>query len=211
MSNKGPARVGIAACLRQLQRPDEARGILHGVRRQPPDELAAAFRDVGDSAEISRTAVNAELGRLEFSAGNFEEAARWLEAALADNPRDWKVRYSLATALQRLRKTDEAKRHFDRVKQTKDALVKADNCLDQLRRKPEDVESRYVLGTVFLEHVSEEQGVVWLLSALSYDAGHQPTHRALAEYYGSKAKEDPRYRELAERHSRLAGGGRDAD
>ena len=211
MSNKGPARVGIAACLRRLKKTDEARRILQQVSRQPPEELAAAFQDVGDKEEISRTAVNAELGRLELSAGNLDEAARRLRMALEDNPRDWQIRYSLATALQRSEKTDEAKSHFDRVRRTKAALGKVDDSLVALMTNPGDVESRYLLGKIYLEYLSEDQGVVWLRSVLHYDAAHRPTHRALAEYYRSKAKDDPRYAELAETHDRLAGDGGDTD
>ena len=76
---------------------------------------------------------------------------------------------------------------------------------------PSDVESRYTLGKVYLEYLSEDQGVVWLRSVLHYDAAHRPTHQALAEYFRSKAKEDPRYAELAEEHSRLAAEADDAD
>lgn len=211
MSRKGPARVGIAACLRRLERTDEARRILRQVSRLPPESLAAAFRDVGDKRETSRTAVDAELGRLELAAGNFDNAARLLRKALEGNPRDWQIRYSLATALQRLGETDEAKSEFDRVRNTKAVLGKVDDCLVALMTDPGDVESRYTLGEIYLKYLSEDQGVVWLQSVLHYDVGHVPTHRALAEYYRSRANADPRFAKLAEEHSHLAAEGQDAD
>ncbi|MBA3312312.1 MAG: hypothetical protein H0T47_03325 [Planctomycetaceae bacterium] len=76
--------------------------------------------------------------------------------------------------------------------------------MDRLRTNPADVEARYLMGTVFLKHVSEPQGLIWLGSALAYEPDHGPTHHALAEYYAGKADEPAGFADMAAKHRELA-------
>jgi tetratricopeptide (TPR) repeat protein len=199
-----PARIGIAHCLRLLEQPEEARALLEAVLSEDSAQRELQFRAVGEPAEAAHTAAEAQLGQLELVARNYAEAVRWLEPAVTANPRDWKVRYALATALRSLGRTAEADAHLARVQEIKAALKTLDTGLDALQGDPANVEVRYQIGMVFLKHLSENQGLVWLHSVLTYDPRHAATHRALAEYYGAKAAENPQFAALAQEHRHLA-------
>ena len=72
--------------------------------------------------------------------------------------------------------------------------------LEQLRTNPDRVDLRYDVGTKLLEYGTAGEGVAWLQSVLQHQPDHQPTHKALAEYY--EAHDAPA---LAARHRRQAG------
>jgi tetratricopeptide (TPR) repeat protein len=57
----------------------------------------------------------------------------------------------------------------------------------------------YEIGTIFLQIGQDRLGLNWLHQALDRDPGHQPSHKALAEYYdkhGEKEKADAHRRRL---------------
>lgn len=204
MHRVGPAEVGIAASLRRLERLEEAREVLLRVKSVPADELKLAFLSVGDTTEDAQVAVQSELGEVECAAGNHEKAVEYFLDALNRNPRAWRIRFSLATALQRSGRAAEAKPHFERFQAAKDALELCHMHILKLRDDPAITESRYELGRAFLEHISERQGLVWLNSVLTYDPKHGPTHELLADYFESQASENETFRDLARMHRQLA-------
>jgi hypothetical protein len=71
-------------------------------------------------------------------------------------------------------------------------------------KNPEDIESRYKIGRIFLDFGSPKEGVIWLQSVLDYDANHKPTLEALAAFYEDRSKESPEFAELAKRYRRKA-------
>lgn len=202
--HKGPAQVGIAHCLRLLNRPREARVILQDVLTRPTDELETAFRQVGEPAERAHTAAQVELGLLELAEKNYEQAVEWLRPAVAADPFNWRSRYELAMALRGLGRRSEAEAEFARVNQTKAALDRLDDAMDDLRADPKSADLRFTIGEIFLKHISENQGLVWLQGALYFDPTHAPTHRLLAEYYERNADQDPRFAAAARQHRQLA-------
>ena len=72
-----------------------------------------------------------------------------------------------------------------------------------LAEHPEDVETRYKVALVYLRHQAPKLGIYWLQSVLAYDPTHQPTHRALADYYETHKDDVASYASLAEYHRRM--------
>ena len=73
---------------------------------------------------------------------------------------------------------------------------------ERVLSQPDDLEARFGVGKMLLEHVSPNQGLVWLNSVLSYDADHVAARELLARYYEDHRAENPEYVPLAELHRR---------
>ncbi|MGC1273693.1 MAG: tetratricopeptide repeat protein [Planctomycetaceae bacterium] len=197
------ANVGMGRCLKALGRVDEARPLFEAAANADEAVRVASYKAVGEPAE--RFLAATELGTLEAEAGRYESAERWLSQAVERNPRDSEARYSLAIALRGLGRREEAAREFERVRKTQQAFEEAGELHNRIDLKPGDVDARYRLGVILLEHDSERTGIYWLNTALEYDPHHAPTHRALADLFAAKADESPEFRRLAEKHERQAG------
>jgi tetratricopeptide (TPR) repeat protein len=177
-------RVGQAACWRVLGEPDKARAIVNRVLAEQPDQAEALF----------------EIGRLDLDSGRYEEAVKSLKRAHEQSPRDLEIRYTLGSALRGAGRMKLAESHVDFVSQARTALARAQKLEERVAHAPGDVSSRYQIGVIHLKYGLPANGIVWLLSVLNYAPGHQPTHKALAEYYEIRAREDPGFAKLAERH-----------
>jgi tetratricopeptide (TPR) repeat protein len=195
-----PALVGMAQCLRLLGRDEEARQVLDSSGPVDQEYVEDAYRLVGEPAEAAKSRYPAERGQIEMEAGNYADAVKWLEQAVAASPADWKLRYSLAFALSRTSRQEEADRELRRVEQTKSAMAEVDRQFDALHDDPQSVSTRFEIGRLFLEHLSENQGLVWLNSVLALDADHLPTHRLLADYFERHAGDDPNFVREAREH-----------
>ncbi|MEK6257079.1 MAG: tetratricopeptide repeat protein [Planctomycetota bacterium] len=202
LEQRQPALVGMANCLRLLDRNAEARQQLEKAVTSSGPLVEETYRMLGETGEAAPAKAAAEFGQLELSEQHYAEAVRWLQQAVQANPRDWKVRFNYATSLQRTGEVQQAAVEFDKVQTTKVALAKVDKLFDDLKTKPNDPGLRYEIGCIFLDHVSEKQGIVWLNGALYFDSQFQPAHRRLADYFAEKTADDPRYADLAERHRR---------
>lgn len=198
-----PALVGEALCLTRLNRLDEARSVLNQAL-QLSNGVEEAYRVVGDPGDTAAAQAFAAYGRLEIAAGNTEEAAAWFGQAIEANPRDWKTRYLLGTALQELGRSEAAAGHLKLVDESSAAMVELDALLTRVPHEPDNADLRCRLGELLLKYVSEQQGLVWLDSALQIDPSHAGAHAALADYYTRQARIDPRFAELAARHRRFA-------
>jgi len=175
------ARSGQVQCLRILGRPEEGRTIAKQILRDDPDHRDAL----------------AELGRIEADAGRFVEAVAALEKADARDHPDIEVRYAWAGALRGAGRVEEARAEFDRVGKAQAELARTTNLIGRTIRSPADIEARYEVGRIFLEHGDPEKGLIWLQSVLNYAPTHGPTCRRLADYYKRRAGQDPRFAELA--------------
>jgi Flp pilus assembly protein TadD len=197
-----PGLLGVAKCQRELGKLDAARRTLQRALQRPKDRLIEAYRILGEPAETALSQAPAEMAQLEIAAGNDAEAARWMETALTAYPQDWKLRYIYATTLERLGRTEEAQSQAERSQKSREAFESCDHLLDRLSRNPADVEARYRVGCVLLEHFSANQGLVWLNSVFTYDPQHRGAHQRLAEYFAAHLQENPEYSALAELHAR---------
>jgi tetratricopeptide (TPR) repeat protein len=177
------AYVGLAECLLITARADEARTILKAALQIAPDGFDA----------------NLALGQLELNSGNSELAVDRLRKAIESRPHSIPARYALASSLRTAGRADEAKEHFDRVEEQNEGQAKLSNMLDRLSKDPDRVNLRYEIGIALLEFGNPAEGAIWLQSVLEFDAQHEQTHAALADYYTStgEASEASFHRRLA--------------
>ncbi|QDT44197.1 tetratricopeptide repeat protein [Gimesia alba] len=180
------ALVGIARCLRMKQDANAARAALKTAQQVPESQRLKDFRAVGDPAYVASNAILLELGQLELTSGNYKQAVAYLEEALERNPKDRKARLALADAYRGAGELEKAEQQIQIVQKTQKAIKRLDECFDLLQKDLENADLRAEIGQIFLEHISENQGVVWLKNALYYDPNHQQAKQALADYYAKQ-------------------------
>lgn len=199
LADDTPAAVGEAQCLRRLGRLREAEAVLRGRPTAATDASRRAFAAVGQSAEAAETAVAAERGHIAAAAGRTDEAAEHFAAAVAANPKDQSLRYVLAQTLSRLGRAEEAREHMDAYVRAREATAGLSELLERVAARPGDADLRAEIGRTFLENLSEQQGLIWLHSALAHEPDHQAANRALADYYAARVDDTPKGRRNAER------------
>lgn len=192
------AEVGVARCLIEMGETERATELLYDVMQRDADAILASYRGFGETPE--RFLAAAELGKLEANSGNYAEAKRLLDLALAENPRDLAARYSRAVALRGLGQQSEAEAEFAEVQEVQKELAKVNALRNRIGRSPEDTEARLTLGNLLLQYESERNGLFWIRSVLAYDPDNAQAHEALADYYESHASESPRNSQLAHEH-----------
>ena len=203
MSSPQAAEVQVAICARALGDFDRARELLRQVVGHDRSEIAASYQTVEETPEHFEAA--AQLGDIESELGNHEEALKWLELALEQNPRDLTARYSLAVTLRELGRGDEAEREFERFRVARAALERANPLRDRIAGQPDDLAARLELGELLLEHESQRMGRFWLQSILTFDPDHADAHAALAKHYRELSRRSPQYAPLAAHHERISG------
>ena len=189
------AKTGIARCLKETGKVDEARDILRQVLGNSIESQARSLRSVDDFSE--RYIAASELGSIETEAGNYEAAVEILKKALEVNPKDTIARYAYAVSLRGKGMVMESEQNFEIVRSARKALEKVSELQEKLRHTPDDSKVRMELGTLILEHESERTGVFWVQSIFSYDPSNEDAHRLLADWYANKANasDDDRRRE----------------
>lgn len=180
------ALVGIGRCLRMKQDVDAARVMLEAAQQIPEQQRMKDFREVGDPAHVAINVVLLELGQLELSSGNYKQAASYLEKSVELNSKDRKSRLALADAYRGLGQLEKAKQQIQIVEKTQKAIKRLDECFAQLQSDLNNADLRAEIGQIFLEHISENQGIVWLKNALYHDPDHQRAKQALADYYAKQ-------------------------
>lgn len=180
------ALVGIARCLRMKQNINAARPILQEAQEIPEKQRLKDYRDVGDPAHVATNAVLLELGQLELSSGNYKQAASYLLKSVELNSKDRKSRLALANAYRGLGELEKAEQQIQIVEKNQKAIKRLDECFDLLQNDLKNADLRAEIGQIFLEHVSENQGIVWLKNALYYDPNHRQAKQALEKYYAEQ-------------------------
>jgi len=196
------AQVELAIALKALGKSDEARALLSQVVETEPQRLRASYSALDEQPELFKAA--SEYGKLEADAGSFAEAEKWLTAALEANPQDLMARYALAVSLRGLGRKAEAEEQFARVGTAREAMGKAGALYARIKRDATDVEARFELGKLILEHESERSGLYWIRSVFTYDPHYQPAHELLADFYAARSEKEPDYASLAEHHRKMA-------
>jgi tetratricopeptide (TPR) repeat protein len=176
--------VGLARCWGQLDRFDEARQVL--------DELL----DLGEQGSIGLL----ERGKLAMQAGRPAEAEAWLRKAVAAFPHDAGSNFQLALCLERLGKTAEAEAFHRRRREIEADMKHLQALYPKTLQAPNDPAPRLEAGLICLRNGQPKEALRWFEGALQADPRHQPTHRALADFYERQG--DPT---RAEHHRRLAG------
>lgn len=181
------ALVGIARCLRRKQDIDAARSVLQEANEIPEKQRLKDFRDVGDPTHVARNAVLLELGQLELSSGNYKQAVSYLEKSLELNSKDRKSRLALANAYRGLGELEKAEQQIQIVEETQKAIKRLDECFDLLQKDTNNADLRAEIGEIFLEHISENQGIVWLKNALYFNPNQEQAKQALEKYYAKQS------------------------
>jgi Tfp pilus assembly protein PilF len=158
---------GVACCLRALDKPDEARGLLEKVLAEEPHNALAL----------------AERGRIAMEYESPAEAEKWLRRAVAEGPAEHDLLYSLFQALQKMGKQKEAAEIQAKFKAIESDLIELREAILQIGATPHDAEARCQAGLILLRNGKDKDGLRWLASALREDPRHAATHRALADYY----------------------------
>jgi tetratricopeptide (TPR) repeat protein len=159
--------IGMASCLTSLSQPNEARRLL--------DRVLA--KDAHNAPAL------AERGRLALQYESPAEAETWLRRAVAENPSEHDVLYSLFQCLQRVGKKTEAAEIEAKIKRLEADLMGLREAMRQIIVHPHDPEPRYRAGLLLLRNGKKDEGLRWLTSALVENPRHKPTHQALADYY----------------------------
>jgi tetratricopeptide (TPR) repeat protein len=196
------AKIEAAVALKALGRTDEARNMLLEVLKSGFERQQESYRAVEEQPEGFRAA--AEYGRLESDAGNFKAAKPWLVAALDANPLDLTVRYALAVTQRGLGELDAAEANFEHVSKAREAMGAATALNERAQANRNDLEARFLLGKLILEHESERMGLYWIRSILPINPLYRPAHELLAEHYAQKASSEPHYQRLADYHRQQA-------
>jgi len=195
------ARIGEGSCLRSLGDVALARQVLEAVVSLDENSLDKAYLQIGFRSGGAPAAL--ELGKLESSEQNYIAAEKWLRRAVTADPYDLDARYAWAVALRGIDRKQEAAEEFEHVSRVRKLLAETEAWQTHLAEHPDDVETRYKVAMIYIQHSSPKSGIYWLQSVLAHDPTHQPTHRALAEYYEAHKDEVASYASLAEYHRRM--------
>jgi tetratricopeptide (TPR) repeat protein len=175
------ARLGL--CRFYQNRPQEARRLMEAAVVHLPKDPSLLVH----------------LAKLDLDDGKAVAAEQRLRKVLQTDPTDTEALITLASALRlqdRISEADEALKDFDRAKEKVDRFNKL---LQQVADSPTAKAADYAeIGNLLLSIGKDRLGVYWLERALERDPGHQPTHKALAEYYEKQGD-----REQAALHRRL--------
>lgn len=178
--NPAPAKLGMARCLTNLGREEDALLLLRSLAEMPIDELNDALMELGESTEVD--VFGFELGSLEAKYGQVEEAVKLLARAVEHYPKHREARYLLARSLKAIGRSDEAQKHFDWYQETQKKVTEINLVLDQVKLNPHDLDLRCRLGTLYLEVGSENAGVYWLRSVVAENPTHAVAKELLAKY-----------------------------
>jgi tetratricopeptide (TPR) repeat protein len=160
-------QVRIARCHNMLARTQQARRLLDAILADHPDH-GIALRTRGQYALADQRP---------------DQAESYLVRAVEALPNDYQSRWLLAQCLFQLKK-ESAKEQLaiaEKIKESSERL--GDLRSRKLSEQPLDPALHYEMGVLLIRSGHEEIGEKWLQSALSLDAGHRPSHAALAEYY----------------------------
>ncbi|HNQ22907.1 MAG TPA: tetratricopeptide repeat protein [Phycisphaerae bacterium] len=186
-------RLDLARTLFHLQRFDEAERLL----------TEAVARDANDAGSLS---LLAEIRQLR---GQGEEACALYEQALAADPATVVIRYSYATLLLGMQRTDDAQRHFEWVLRLdprnvgalynlgvlalqRDDYTSARTHLEQaLALGPTEVAVLHGLGVACVGLGERERGTEYFRRALAIDPKYVPSREALERLDEAAARPTP--------------------
>lgn len=125
-------------------------------------------------------------GLVELDLDQPEVAMHWLQKAEKINPRDEETLTTLAHVLRQFGQQEKSQDYARKAKDIHNLVEKLRIVLRRARANPEDASLRSEAGQTLLQLGREQDGLHWLSAALTLDANHSPTHRALGDYYLSR-------------------------
>lgn len=217
-------RRGLGLVLIHQRQLDEAENLLAGVLDEEPDDVTARIGLAGTLSEKRAYASAVEqlrrvladqpdhfgarlkLAKALLADGRTTAACREAESLVDEWPEDLQAVYTLASALRADGRVDEAEQQFEHYAELSDVLPRLEELRRDVSETPDSPELRFELGRLVLQHLSRDEGVVWLQSVFYYEPGHVDAHRALADYYRRIGDT-----ETARAHERLAEQSASAD
>ena len=163
----------LARCLRNLGKAEVAQQLL--------EDWLAGYGST-DANVLSL------CGRIERDLGNPERALRSLKQAEKLAPRDPDTIVMLSAVHRELGQEQEARRYDRKADDLRADFTRLDTLSKKLAGTPDDVESRFEIGTILLRLGQEKPGVFYLRSVLKLDPTHRATHLALADYHESRGE-----------------------
>lgn len=159
------ARMG--QCRLMQNRFDEARELLEAAYQERPDDPQLLL-------DLAKLEMNRDPGRSE----------KLLRSVLRDDPGDIDALYALITSLKAQERWEEADELLQHHEETKEMVERANRLLRAEAENPSrNPEPAWEIGTSLLKIGRQRLGVYWLHQALERDPTHQPSHRALAEFF----------------------------
>jgi predicted Zn-dependent protease len=169
--NEPAVAVRLARCYIMIQREADARRLMDEVIAKRPDD-GVCWRT---------------LGQIELVAGRLPEAEQALQKAAAMLPNDYQAQQLYFQVLQQQGKIEDAKRQMKVAEVARNNVERLKELTGRkLAESPLDPAVHYEMGKLLLDTGRSESGERWLLTALSVDPGHRPSHAALAAYYESR-------------------------
>lgn len=178
-------RLGLANCLIADSQLEEAREVLLQLVQDDPEHFEARRL----------------LGQLSLWAEEPREAIRWLQSLAEDWPENISVNLLLGKALQVAGEGERAEPYLEIGRRTEEGVQELEGLLDEVRKRPGDVQLRFQAAPMILRHRSPEEAIAWLRSVLQLEPRHRDANQLLAEYYSRQGE-----RELSEKHRRLFRG-----
>jgi tetratricopeptide (TPR) repeat protein len=187
-------------CYQQLGDFDKSREYFKMAVEKGHSACLESYRAIDETPE--RFLAASDLGILEASLGNWDDAKKYLELALKENPKDFIARNSYGQVLRRLGQTEQADDEFKRIRLEREEFDRLTVLRDKISQSPSDTAARVEMGRILFKYESERFGLFWIRSALTYDPSCQDAHQFLAEYYTDKYKQEKNdlYRTKADAH-----------
>lgn len=162
----------LASALVNLERIEEARPLFLELQAKHTDSSQALL----------------EIGRFAIQEDRPEDAEPLLRRAAELTPYDHEIHLDLATALERLGRSEESRTHLERFEQIEADMKLLDAAFQAMVKAPSDPEPRLQAGRICLRNGQVTEGLRWLSGVLDLVPDHQATHEALADYYESQGE-----------------------
>lgn len=162
-------------CLVSQGRIEEAEGVLARLLELDPDNVPGRI----------------SAAQLDLDAGRTARALSRIQQVVDQQPYHIQARYLLATALQASGDREAASLEFRRAEVDDQAHRRVRVLWDALViDDPFNVDYRYEVGTLLMNHGSPDAAASWLHSVLEIDPYHTATHAALTDYYRQSGQHD---------------------
>jgi len=117
---------------------------------------------------------------IDLDAGDAESSVRLLRKAVEHHPREFRVRYRLAQAYQRLGERELAEEQMRQMQELRDLRRRFTDLHAEAIKDPADVEIRYQLGVLADQLGKPELARTWYAAVIGMDPEHKDARKALS-------------------------------
>lgn len=195
----------LAESLLTLRRFEEAAETLDRCQRSARALAAKAecHREKGRRADAERLALETLdlesdhsralelLAALANEANDLESAVEYLARAVDAHPKDFRLRYKLAQAYQRVGRTELAEQHLAVMGELRTLWRRFTDLHTEAIFHPEDVDIRYQLGVVARQLNMPDIAREWFVVVLGMNPEHSDAREALASLEAERSPQGP--------------------